>query len=221
MVVRHVRTMEECVPHPDIHKPDFVNDPDPNNDPNDEMKNHFKGLVSRELMLTKDGNSKPKPLLVAWKCCRTPQHNWAFGVFLHLLSCGPPWNDQPEWCVEFCNSLQMGVQVAPSDWFGSPSDRRKWNELCVSAERLILQSIHSESEFFTDACKEDIEWHWLFDNNHQCPATDADGCEEMFPDPLGWHGSWEVVCPHPFGFKECGSGGHTIGFNVIICDVGK
>ena len=64
----------------------------------------------------------------------------------------------------------MGVQVVPSQWFGSPVDRRKWKELDVKTKCQILRLIHSESETYVDAYQTDVEW-LSFNNNLPCSST--------------------------------------------------
>ena len=90
------------------------------------------------------------------------------------MLCGPPRNNDPLWCVRFHNGLQMGVQVVPSRWFGSPGNRRKWKNLEVRTKHAILQLTHLESEMHVDAYKTDAEWSSALNDSLQgClkPAT--------------------------------------------------
>ena len=101
------------------------------------LKKYHQGLVSIDSIATRENQSIGKPFQNP-SSCHTPHYNWAFGVLLYVMLCGPPRNNDPLWYIRFCNGLQMGMQVVPSRWFGSPSNRRKWKELEVRTKHVML-----------------------------------------------------------------------------------
>ena len=150
------------------------------NEPNWKLKKYHEGLVSMDSIVTRERQSIGKPFQKPSRC-HTPHYNWAFGVLLCLMLCGPPRNNDPQWYVHFQNSLQMGVQVVPLHWFGSSSNRRKWKELEVKTKREILRLTHSESEICADACQTEVEWlSSLNDNLQGSSKTACQGCVDVF-----------------------------------------
>ena len=130
------------------------------------LEKYHQGLVSIDSIATRENQSIGEPFQNS-SSCHTPHYNWAFGVLLYVMLCGPPRNNDPLWYIRFYNGLQMGVQVVPSRWFGSPSNRRKWKELEVRTKHVILRLIHSESEMYIDAYETDVEWSNSLNNNLQ------------------------------------------------------
>jgi len=162
--------------------------------PNEKLKNYHLGLVSLDSIGTKEKQSIPNPIKNK-SCCHTPHYNWAFGVLLYLLLCGPPRNNAPLWYINFYNSMQMGVHVVPSQWFGSPGNRRKWKELDVQTKRQILKLINSESATYVDAYKTDIEW-LSFNNNLPCSSKSAcQGCVDVRHDMTLKTLLFKLPCP--------------------------
>ena len=88
----------------------------------------------------------------------TPHCNWAFGVLLCALMCGPPPNDHSKTHIDFHNRIGLGVVIVHSKWFGSPGKRRKWSELDIESKLFILKLVHSGSNVFVDAFPEDLQW---------------------------------------------------------------
>ena len=119
-------------------------------EPDWKFKQYHRGLVSIDSIVKRDHQSFGKPFHNP-SSCRTPHYNWAFGVLLYVMLCGPLWY------IRFYNGLQMGVQVVSSPWFGSPGNRRKWKELEVKTKCNILQLTHSKSKMCVNACQTDIK----------------------------------------------------------------
>ena len=107
---------------------------------------------------------------------RTLQCNWAFGVLLCALLCGPPPNNCSTKHIDFYNEIGLGVIVTPSKWFGSPHNRRKWSQLDFESKVFILKLVHTESKFFEDAFSEDSQWSECLLQNGWC--TDRNLFEE-------------------------------------------
>ena len=181
MIVRHRRTAMHHGSHR-LHENGIRRNAH-TDEPNWKLKKYREGLVSMDSIVTREKHSVEKPIQKPSRC-HTPQYNWAFGVLLYLMLCGPPRNNDPQWYIHFYNSLQMGVQVVPSRWFGSPCNRRKWKDLAVETKRQILRLIHSESEMYVDAYQTDVEWlSSLNDNLQGSSKTACQGCVVLFKQP--------------------------------------
>ena len=88
----------------------------------------------------------------------TPHRNWAIGVLLYLLMCGPPPNNHPKAFIDFYNQIGLGVVVVHSKWFGSTGKRKKWTQLDFDSKVFILKLIHTGSKVHADAFPEDLQW---------------------------------------------------------------
>ena len=97
----------------------------------------------------------------------TPQYNWAFGVVLYMLLCGPPQNNFDKRYIDFYNRIGLGVTIVHSEWFGSPQKRKKWAQLDHDSKLFILQLVHTESNVYVDAMSEDLVWSGFFHNTPQ------------------------------------------------------
>ena len=105
---------------------------------------------------------------------RTPHYNWAFGVLLYTLMCGPPPNNGCKKHIEFFNNIGLGVTIVQSKWFGSTGKRRKWSQLDYESKLFILKLIHTESNVYLDAFSNDLEWSEFFQNIPNCNSNSCD-----------------------------------------------
>ena len=76
------------------------------------------------------------------------QYTWACGVILYSLLCGPPKNDTDTRYVKFYNSVDLGVRVIPSPWFGSVHNRTTWCHLNECSQKCILKLINIDSNMY-------------------------------------------------------------------------
>ena len=148
MVVRHVRSSDLGASF------DSAN-PDP-----DVMKEYRSGMVSVCSVLPCSHELELGS--------RTPHYNWAFGVLVYTLMCGPPPNNGCKKHIEFFNNIGLGVTTVQSEWFGSTGKRRKWSHMDYESKHFILKLIHTESNFYLDAFSNDLEWSEFFQNIPDC-----------------------------------------------------
>lgn len=76
------------------------------------------------------------------------EYIWACGVIFYALVCGPPRNDFDKRYIEFYNSMEIGIQVTPSEYFGAPLRTKMWNRVDDNARRCILSLVHNHSTVF-------------------------------------------------------------------------
>ena len=110
MVVRHVRSR-------DLGASFETANPDADN----KMKEYRSDMVSVSSVVSCSHELKLGS--------RTPHYNWAFGVLLYTLMCGPPPNNGCKKHIKFFNNIGLGVTIVQSEWFGSTGKRRKWSQL--------------------------------------------------------------------------------------------
>ena len=169
IVVRHVRSVR-------THSLDswygLGRSFDDNEDPGDEMKNYFPTILPLTSIV---------PNLDGLKLSsNTPHYNWAFGVLLYMLLCGPPPNNHPLKSIDFYNDTGLGVNIVHSKWFGSPHRRKKWSQLDFESKLFILKLVHTESKAYADAYSKDFEWSSYF---HNIPKS-------LFPGVPHGDGHW-------------------------------
>ena len=111
----------------------------------------------------------------------TPHCNWAFGVLLYTLMCGPPPNNGCKKHIEFFNNIGLGVTIVQSEWFGSTGKRRKWSQLDYESKLFILKLIHTESNVHLDAFSNDLETSEFFQNRLVRPHTNPSLFKEPCP----------------------------------------
>ena len=126
--------------------------------------------------------------------------NWALGVLLYALMCGPPPNNHSKKYIDFYNEIGLGVIVVPSKWFGSPQKRRKWSQLDVESKVFILKLVHTESKVYEDAFSEDTQWSELLLQNGW--STDRSLFEEPGP-VLKKHQGSKIRDPPPAASIDC------------------
>ena len=102
----------------------------------------------------------------------TPRSNWAFGVLLYFLMCGPPPNNHSQAHIDFYNKIGLGVVVVHSKWFGSPGKRKKWTELDIKSKLFILKLVHTGSKDYADAFSpNDLQWSDFLLQKHGSTKT--------------------------------------------------